>query len=170
MAEDTWRLLAARGRDALLQQGDRFLVARRSNARLIALAVFAALPFLGCLPMLDRGVGQAMIVMCLALLLIGWVVASVLDVIAPLGYRYPLLTLDTHAGALLNARHQLVGALADAGIAAIGARASHGLRIRCANEELIVLQDDGDDLGPALEELRRRGLEISESSPRESAG
>ena len=99
-----------------------------------------------------------------------WFAADVYDRLQAYHFYYPMLSIDTRAGVLLDTRHRLVATRPDFEITAIGEDARHGLLVRCGEQELTVLQDAGDDLAPVLAELQRLGLALTTSAARVPGG
>lgn len=160
MAEPQWRLLVVRGRDALLQRDHRVMFARRSEARLVAAVVFFAIQPISLLAMLIHtdfeGIGVA-VCACLGLVL-AWFATHVYGQMRTYHFFDPMFTIDVRAGVLLDARNTFVAALPDFRLTMIGENASHGFELRYDTEQVTVLQEAGDDLTPALQELRALGF------------
>jgi len=163
MAEPRWRLLAVRGRDAVLHHEHRVMFARRSIARLVTAVLFFAIQPVGLFAMLVKTNFEGIGIAVSLVLGVGcvWFAANVYDRLQAYHFFYPILSIDTRAGALLDAHHRLVATRPDFEITAIGENARDGLRVRCAEQELTVLQDAGDDLAPVLAELQRLGLTVT---------
>lgn len=124
------------GDDAVFQQGDRIVFARRSYARLIALTVYC----LGIPLAALAGPPGAR----LAFFVVGLVAGlgfglMVLAAIGPLGFRYPMGSIDTRARVLLNAKHQVIAPLRDVRIEANGAG---GLTIACRGDSFTMMVGD----------------------------
>ncbi len=145
------KVLAVDGDDAVFLQGDRIVFARRSYARLTALTVYC----LGIPLAALAGPPGARV----AFFVVGLVAGlgfglMVLAAIGPLGFRYPLCSIDTRAHVLLNAKHQMIASLRDVEVAANGAGA---LTIAYRGESFTLMAGDEASRVIALIERARVG-------------
>jgi hypothetical protein len=149
VAESKRRVLVASGRDAMFQDGDRIVLARRSEARYVVAVLFLAVPTLAALVMWDI---PHFVLGLVGAALLAWVIVTGT---APFGYRYPMFMIDARARALLTAKGQLIAPAADVRIAMNDGM----LTLTRLTHELATLRGTDVELIEAVAVLRAAGVD-----------
>lgn len=161
--DETWRVLAVRGRDAILVRGTRVSFGRRYVARGVAVTLYLAMLLMGGVGFgIEMGGAGVVIGVLFGALGVLPLVFAHLE-LAPRHFFEACFTIDTRSGVLLDGRDALVAAAQDFRLQAIGPDARDGFEIAWESESHRLMAAPGDDLAGPLAELRRLGLVIAGS-------